>query len=89
MTYNIDMKTSHPNKLQINVNGLDVVHMEGLSSNTFKSKDLSFALRICATWLDSTKDVFVNAITTYWDGDSHCWAVKVVYDVAYAPSEEK
>ena len=71
------MKTSTPNPLQA-VN-FDVNTESGLLSTLFRATKLTTAMRICADWLDTQPDAFITAITTYWDGDAHKWAVRVVY----------
>jgi hypothetical protein len=73
------MKTSTPNKLQSAVTNLDIDTNSNQSVTTFRSIDLSVAMRICADWLDTTQDVYITAILTFWDGDSHKWAIRVVY----------
>jgi hypothetical protein len=85
MVYNKVMKTSTPNKPKV-VLGLDVDTDTNHAVTTFRSTDLSLAMRICADWLDTTRDVYITAMVTYWDGDVHKWAIKVVH--AYEPAPQ-
>jgi hypothetical protein len=80
------MKTPTPNQLPPEVN-FDVNTDSGFLSTLFRANQLTTAMRICADWLDTQPNAFIASLTTYWDGDAHRWAIRVIYSGGNAPDD--